>query len=193
MDTHVSDENLNLYNTPRRNQGEESGSNLSSLPTYKYFAVPSSPMPPPPNPLWLFQESCAFKATTGVVLGGGVGIMMGLFFGILGADPAVPIGPGGRVIPAAPVLTQARIAWRALGEKAVWYCKSFAVITALFSGCDCLFEKARGKHDVVNGGLSGCATGAVLAAKQGPQAVGIGCVGFAAFSVAVDALMHSAD
>jgi len=113
----VSDENLNLYNTPRRNQGEESGSNLSSLPTYKYFAVPSSPMPPPPNPLWLFQESCAFKATTGVVLGGGVGIMMGLFFGILGADPAVPIGPGGRVIPAAPVLTQARIAWRALGRK----------------------------------------------------------------------------
>ena len=68
--------------------------------------------------------------------------MMGLFFGILGADPAVPIGPGGRVIPTAPLSTQVRIAWRALGEKAVWYCKSFSVITALFSGCDCLFEKA---------------------------------------------------
>ncbi|EGB05419.1 hypothetical protein AURANDRAFT_8485, partial [Aureococcus anophagefferens] len=112
--------------------------------------------------------SCAFKAATGVVLGAGVGGMMGLFFGILGADPAV------------------RIAWRALGDKALWYCKSFAVITALFSGCDCLFEKFRGKHDVVNGGLSGCATGAVLAAKQGPQAAGIGCAGFAAFSVAID-------
>ena len=70
------------------------------------------------------------------------------------------------------------------------YTKSFAVITALFSGCDCLFEKWRGRHDVVNGSLSGCATGAVLAAKQGPQAACLGCVGFAAFSVAIDALMH---
>ena len=69
-------------------------------------------------------------------------MMMGLFFGILGADPTVPFGPGGRIIPTAPLSTQVRIAWRALGEKALWYCKSFAVITALFSGCDCLFEKA---------------------------------------------------
>ena len=163
------------------------------LPALLYFAVPPSPSAPPPNPLWLFQESCAFKAATGVVLGAGVGGMMGLFFGILGADPAVPVGPGGRPIPAAPLQAQVRIAWRALGDKALWYCKSFAVITALFSGCDCLFEKFRGKHDVVNGGLSGCATGAVLAAKQGPQAAGIGCAGFAAFSVAIDAVMHASE
>lgn len=69
-----------------------------------------------------------------------------------------------------------------------------AVITAaLFSGLDCLFEKARGKHDVLNGGLSGCATGAILAVKQGPQAAGLGCAGFAAFSIAIDALMHESD
>ena len=100
------------------------------------------------------------------------------------------MGPGGRAIPAAPLAHQVRVAWRALGDKALWYTKSFAVITALFSGCVCLFEKARGRHDAINGSLSGCATGAVLAAKQGPQAACLGCVGFAAFSVAVDALMH---
>jgi hypothetical protein len=133
---------MDFYGTVVRREQSEHSANLFSLPMFKYFAVPSSPVPPPPSPLWLFQESCAFKATTGVVLGGCVGILMGLFFGILGADPAVPIGPGGRVIPTAPLSTQVRIAWRALGEKAVWYCKSFAVITALFSGCDCLFEKA---------------------------------------------------
>ena len=60
----------------------------------------------------------------------------------------------------------------------------------MFSGCDCLFEKWRGKHDVINGSLSGCATGAVLAAKQGPSAACVGCAGFAAFSVAIDALMQ---
>ena len=162
----------------------------SALPAFRYFSLPASPVAPPPNPLWLTQESCAFKATTGVVLGAGVGAMMGLFFGILGADPSVPVGPGGRAIPAAPLAHQVRVAWRALGDKALWYTKSFAVITALFSGCDCLFEKARGRHDAINGSLSGCATGAVLAAKQGPQAACLGCVGFAAFSVAVDALMH---
>ena len=162
----------------------------SALPAFRYFSLPASPVAPPPNPLWLTQESCAFKATTGVVLGAGVGAMMGLFFGILGADPSVPVGPGGRAIPAAPLAHQVRVAWRALGDKALWYTKSFAVITALFSGCDCLFKKARGRHDAINGSLSGCATGAVLAAKQGPQAACLGCVGFAAFSVAVDALMH---
>ncbi|KAJ1461776.1 mitochondrial inner membrane translocase subunit Tim17/Tim22/Tim23/peroxisomal protein PMP24 [Pelagophyceae sp. CCMP2097] len=135
--------------------------------------------------MWLYQESCAFKAATGVFIGGFVGVMMGVFFGILGADPVVGV------------------AWRSLGDKAIWYCKSFSVITALFSGVDCVVEKARGKHDVLNGGLSGCATGAILAAKQGPQAAGIGetgasvilttlgCAGFAAFSIAIDAVMHA--
>ena len=74
----------------------------SALPAFRYFSLPASPVAPPPNPLWLTQESCAFKATTGVVLGAGVGAMMGLFFGILGADPSVPVGPGGRA-PAQPL------------------------------------------------------------------------------------------
>ena len=191
----LSTAKLNFYGARRLERLEEGSGARGGLllPVYRYFAVPASPVAPPPNPLWLFQESCAFKAATGVVLGGGVGVMMGLFFGILGADPAVPVGPGGRAIPSAPLRAQVRVAWRALGDKAVWYAKSFAVITALFSGCDCLFEKGRGKHDVVNGGLSGCATGAVLAAKQGPQAAAIGCAGFAAFSVAIDAVMHASE
>lgn len=160
------------------------------LPYFRYVAVPPTPVPPPPDPMWMWTESCAFKAASGVLLGGGVGILMGTFFGVLGSDPSVAFGPGGRVVPQAPLGEQMRTAWRSLGDKAIWYMKSFAVITALFSGFDCVFEKARGKHDVVNGGLSGCATGAVLAVKQGPQAAGIGCAGFAAFSIAIDALMH---
>ena len=44
----------------------------------------------------------------------------------------------------------------------------------------------RAKHDMVNSVSAGCFTGAVLAARAGPQAAGLGCVGFAAFSAAVD-------
>jgi import inner membrane translocase subunit TIM22 len=37
--------------------------------------------------------------------------------------------------------------------------------------------------------ISGCAVGATLAAKGGPSAACIGCVGFAGFSLVVDKIM----
>mmetsp|Transcript_12604 Transcript_12604/g.16963 ORF Transcript_12604/g.16963 Transcript_12604/m.16963 type:complete len:197 (+) Transcript_12604:71-661(+) len=162
-----------------------------SLPYMKYFEIPAANQAPPPNAMWLWTESCAFKATTGVLIGGIMGVFMGMFFGVLGAEPSVGVGPGGRLIPQAPLVDQLRATSRTLGEKMIWYAKSFSVITALFSGLDCLFEKGRGKHDALNGALSGCTAGAVLAAKQGPQAMCLGCGGFAAFTVAVEALMAS--
>ena len=61
----------------------------SALPAFRYFSLPASPVAPPPNPLWLTQESCAFKATTGVVLGAGVGAMM-----FVGAAPAALFAAG---------------------------------------------------------------------------------------------------
>ena len=39
--------------------------------------------------------------------------------------------------------------------------------------------------------MAGCATGGVLAASGGPQAVVAGCAGFAAFSAAMDYFMHT--
>lgn len=112
--------------SPRRDHEPKSPLMLSF---FKYWEVPTSQMAPPPNPMWLWTESCAFKAASGVLIGGGVGVMMGLFFGVLGADPSVAFGPGGRIVPQAPIGEQIASAWRGLGEKAVWYMKSFAVIT----------------------------------------------------------------
>lgn len=42
---------------------------------------------------------------------------------------------------------------------------------------------------MINGTMAGCATGAALAAGQGPQAMCLGCVGFAAFSAAIEHFM----
>jgi import inner membrane translocase subunit TIM22 len=62
-------------------------------------------------------------------------------------------------------------------------------ITAVFSGTECVVEKLRGKHDGNNAIYAGCATGAALAARSGPEAMALGCAGFAAFSAAIDYFM----
>ena len=50
--------------------------------------------------------------------------------------------------------------------------------------------KYRAKNDLTNGIAAGCITGGALGAKAGPQAAAIGCVGFAAFSAAIDSYMR---
>ena len=49
-------------------------------------------------------------------------------------------------------------------------------------------EKTRARTDGWNPIVGGCVTGGVLAASAGPQAMAMGCAGFAAFSAAIDAL-----
>ena len=69
--------------------------------------------------------------------------------------------------------------------------KNFAVVGAVFSGTECAIEGLRAKNDIWNGVAGGCITGGILARKAGPQAVAVGCAGFAAFSAAIDAYMVS--
>lgn len=62
----------------------------------------------------------------------------------------------------------------------------FLCALAMFSGLECAVEKVRGRHDLGNELVAGCATGAALAAGQGYQAQCLGCAGFAAFSYAIN-------
>ncbi|KAG9200000.1 Mitochondrial import inner membrane translocase subunit tim22 [Epicoccum nigrum] len=68
--------------------------------------------------------------------------------------------------------------------------KNFAKVGAIFSGTECAIEGLRAKNDLYNGVAGGCITGGVLARNAGPQAVAVGCLGFAAFSAAIDAYMR---
>lgn len=68
--------------------------------------------------------------------------------------------------------------------------RNFAVVGSVFSGTECAIEGLRAKNDLWNGVAGGCITGGVLARNAGPQAVAVGCVGFAAFSAAIDAYMR---
>ena len=44
------------------------------------------------------------------------------------------------------------------------YAKGFAVMGFVYSGCECLIEKHRARHDIWNAPLAGCAAGGIMAA-----------------------------
>ena len=148
--------------------------NVHNLP----YVVPWMPyggsgiqVPPNFNPL---TENCGFKSATGIVLGSGMGLVLGVFMSAM-SDMTPPVTViNGKEVPQAPLKEQMRTTLRATGEKCLYYSRSFAFITGIFSGSECVIEKARGKEDVWNQVLSGCVTGAAMQAKQGPQAAAIG-------------------
>lgn len=118
-----------------------------------------------------------------------MGLLMGVFLGAMSdATPPVTL-IGGKDVPQAPIREQMKVVFRSTGEKSIYWCKSFAFITGVFGGSECLVEKFRGKHDVWNPVMSGCVTGAALQAKAGPSAAAMGCGGFAAFSLVIDSFM----
>jgi import inner membrane translocase subunit TIM22 len=148
----------------------------------------ASPAELPPNFDWL-SESCGGKAAIGIIGGGVMGLLMGVFMGALtDMTPPVTIIEG-KEVPQAPLKEQVRTTLRATADKSLYWCRQFAFITGVFGGSECLVEKYRGKHDVWNAVVSGCVTGAAMQAKQGPQASAIGCGGFAAFSLVIDSIM----
>ena len=148
----------------------------------------ATPADLPPNFDWL-SESCGSKAAIGVIGGGVMGLLMGVFMGALtDMTPPVTIIEG-KEVPQAPLKEQMRTTLRATADKSMYWCRQFAFITGVFGGSECLVEKYRGKHDVWNAVVSGCITGAAMQAKQGPQASAIGCGGFAAFSLVIDSIM----
>mmetsp|Transcript_23034 Transcript_23034/g.64093 ORF Transcript_23034/g.64093 Transcript_23034/m.64093 type:complete len:242 (+) Transcript_23034:69-794(+) len=160
----------------------------NSLPYFLPWKTTVGPSDMPPDFSWL-SNSCGAKAAIGVIGGGVMGLLMGVFLGAMSdATPPVQV-IGGKDVPQAPLREQLRTTFRATADKSLYWCRNFAFITGVFGGSECLVEKYRGKHDVWNSVASGCITGAALQAKQGPQAAAVGCGGFAAFSLVIDSFM----
>eukprot|EP00967_Tisochrysis_lutea_P156489 scaffold315403_cov31-Tisochrysis_lutea.AAC.4 len=144
------------------------------------FTFPT-PWQPPQDPGQAFRESCTMQAIVSGVVGGGAGMVLG-----------VVLTPFNSTLQAETehleLREQMRRGVREMGVQSRSWGKSLLVIGAVFSASECFVEKSRGRTDRWNSILGGCLTGGVLAANAGPQAMGIGCVGFAAFSAAIDAL-----
>lgn len=159
-----------------------------SLPYFQPWYQTAGPTEMPANFSWI-SDSCGGKAAIGVFGGGVMGLLMGVFLGAMSdATPPVTV-INGKDVPQAPIREQMKLVMRATADKSIYWCKSFAFITGVFGGSECLVEKYRGKHDVWNPVISGCITGAALQAKSGPGAAAFGCGGFAAFSLVIDTVM----
>lgn len=121
-------------------------------------------------------------------MGGVMGVALGIFMGAMGDVSPIQVLQG-REVPQAPLREQMRSGFKSLAAKSSGWGKGFGVMTALFGGIECLVEKYRGKHDVWNPVISGCAVGATLSASAGPAAACMGCAGFAGFSLVIEQIM----
>jgi len=181
----------NALHRPIPSDGNELALNnltRKALPFFKPWFQTAGPNEMPPDFSWI-SESCGGKAAIGVFGGGCMGLIMGVFLGAMSDATPVMNSIHGKDIPQAPIKEQMKVVARATWQKSLYWCKSFAFITGVFGGSECLVEKYRGKHDVWNPVVSGCITGAALQAKSGPQAAAMGCGGFAAFSLVIDSVM----
>lgn len=106
--------------------------------------------------------------------------------------PASLAAPGSAAATVAnlPLRQQLKHGLKDMGKASYSSARNFGVIGAIFSGTECCIEGLRAKNELSNGVAAGCITGAVLARNAGPQAMAVGCGGFAAFSAAIDSYMR---
>jgi len=141
-----------------------------------------TPLPPPQEPSAAARESCTIQAMMSGAAGGVAGLALGAVLMPFNANMQALDNEN------LPIKEQFRRGLREMGSQSRSWGKSLMVIGAVFSCSECFVEKARGRTDRWNPIYGGCITGGVLAASAGPQAMAVGCAGFAAFSAAIDAL-----
>mmetsp|Transcript_33731 Transcript_33731/g.60278 ORF Transcript_33731/g.60278 Transcript_33731/m.60278 type:complete len:193 (-) Transcript_33731:76-654(-) len=139
-----------------------------------------------------FMNNCMTRSVMSTVLGGGMGVVFGLFMGGMreSMDPnagMVAADMATKKIPLRQVLADT---FKQMGRSSVSYAKTFAYMGALYAGSECAVEQIRAKRDYKNTLYAGCFTGGALAYGGGPQAMCLGCATFAAFSVMIDRFME---
>lgn len=139
------------------------------------------------------MESCPAKLAISGTMGFALGGVFGLFMSSMRYDTPMSAGmPGGvgTQLTDMPWRQQLKVGFKDMGKAAYSSARNFGYIGAIFAGSECAIEGFRAKNDLANGVAAGCFTGAYLAKNSGPQAMAVGCAGFAAFSAAIDAYMR---
>lgn len=144
-----------------------------------------------PHNIELVRESCIFNIIShgamGFLFGGALGLFLsGMSSSTISTPESQMVTASGTVNSTLTARQQARLIFRDMTSRTWRSAKSFGLIGALFTGFECSIESYRARHDVGNTLVAGCLTGGVLGAKTGPKSALLGCVGFAAFSTAIE-------
>lgn len=145
-----------------------------------------------------FMSSCPGKSAISGVTGFALGGVLGLFMASMSYDTPLHVPtPAGinavQKMAELPLKQQVKLQFADMGKRAYSSAKNFGYIGMIYAGVECVVESTRAKNDIYNGISAGCITGGGLAYKSGPQAALVGCLGFAAFSAAIDLYMKSED
>ncbi|OAF69485.1 Mitochondrial import inner membrane translocase subunit TIM22 [Intoshia linei] len=124
------------------------------------------------------SESCTFKACLSGVGGLVIGAAMGIF--TAGIDPNIT----GTETPTI------KLVWKEMKHRTFSYSKNFAIVGLMYSATECMVETYRGKSDMSNSMISGGIVGSVIGARAGLKSAGLGGLGFALFSTAIDYYMR---
>lgn len=131
------------------------------------------------------MQSCPGKA---IILGVS-GFALGGFFGLFMASMAYDIPVGMRAenpMDKIPLKQQIKTQFTDMAKRSYSSAKNFGFIGMVYSSLECVIESLRAKHDIYNSVSAGCVTGGSLSYKLGPKSAALSCLGFAAFSSAVD-------
>ncbi|TPX75120.1 hypothetical protein CcCBS67573_g03610 [Chytriomyces confervae] len=153
-------------------------------------------------------EACPTKSVLALTAGFALGGVFGMFMSSMDMSSQMEFEKYQNMS----TREQIRHTLRDMGSRSYATAKNFAIVGAVFAGSECVIESVRlflfsrvlswithanasdfdyrAKNDIYNGVTAGCFTGAALAARGGPKAMATGCVGFAAFSAAIDYYMR---
>lgn len=144
-----------------------------------------------PNPMGaLYSDSCFGRMPPAFLIGLGGGAAFAFVMETFSNNGVANYTLGAPMPPSKPLKEEFGVMARSYGKATVRMSKNFAPMSAVFVYSECLCEKARGKHDMWNPIIGGCAAGAALSAPtKSATAMAGGCAMFAAFSAAMEVFM----
>mmetsp|Transcript_14736 Transcript_14736/g.29952 ORF Transcript_14736/g.29952 Transcript_14736/m.29952 type:complete len:175 (+) Transcript_14736:57-581(+) len=157
---------------------------LNPFISERYRLLRYKPPLPPDQQMGLDAErimsGCTAHAGLGGIGGAVMGLLMGGFFHTM--QPM-------NVDTSLSTAEQLRLSYKGFGQACTRMSRNFAKVGVVYAGVECALERERGTKDIPNAMYAGCVTGGVLAFQAGPQAMALGCAGFAAFSMVIELVM----
>ena len=143
------------------------------------------------NPMGaLYSDSCFGRVPPGFLIGLGGGAAFAFIMETFSNNSVNNYTLGAPMPPGKPLKEEFGAMARSYARSTVRMSKQFAPMSAVFVYSECMCERIRGKHDMWNPIIGGCAAGAALSAPtKSATAMAGGCAMFAAFSAAMEVFM----